>query len=80
MGVEIEIGLTVGRRLAGRDVTPEQAKAAVDTVHPAFELVTRPSNWSPAACRARTGHPSGWATDWATGASCSVRARTRHCR
>lgn len=40
-GVEIEIGLTVGRRLAGQDVTAEQARAAVDSVHPAFELVTR---------------------------------------
>ncbi len=39
--VEIEIGVTIGERLAGPDVTSEQARAAVASVHPAFELVTR---------------------------------------
>lgn len=39
--VEIEIALTMGSDLAGPDVTPEQARAAVAAMSPAFELVSR---------------------------------------
>jgi 2-keto-4-pentenoate hydratase len=37
--VEAEICLTLGERLAGDRVTPEQARAAVRAVSPAFEIV-----------------------------------------
>jgi 2-keto-4-pentenoate hydratase len=39
--VEAEICLTIGQRLAGDHVTPEQARAAVRAVSPAFEICSR---------------------------------------
>jgi 2-keto-4-pentenoate hydratase len=40
-GVEAEICLTIGTRLAGEGVTPEEVRAAVRAVSPAFEIVSR---------------------------------------
>lgn len=40
-GVEMEICLTLGERLSGPSVTAEQARAAVRSVSPAFEIVCR---------------------------------------
>jgi 2-keto-4-pentenoate hydratase len=40
-GVEAEICLTIGERLAGDAVTPEQARAAVRAVSPSFEIVSK---------------------------------------
>jgi 2-keto-4-pentenoate hydratase len=49
--IEPEICVTIGTRLAGPDVTPEQARAAVSSVAPAFEIIRRglPSGLSLAA-------------------------------
>lgn len=40
-GVEAEICLTIGTRLAGDQVTAEEARAAVRSVSPAFEIVSK---------------------------------------
>jgi 2-oxo-3-hexenedioate decarboxylase len=38
--LEPEICVTIGRRLAGPDVTTEEARAAVESVAPAFEVIS----------------------------------------
>jgi 2-keto-4-pentenoate hydratase len=40
-GLEPEICVTIGSRLSGPDVTIEQARACVESVAPAFEIVSR---------------------------------------
>ncbi len=40
-GIETELGFRIGRELAGSAVTPQDARAAVDAVAPAFEINER---------------------------------------